>query len=308
MIQNTKSPFGSLVTPVATPFQDDFSIDLKAIERLVDHLIATGTDTIIVNGTTGESPTLEDSEVKTLFSCVKERAKGKVKIMAGTGTNSTVKTIKYNHLAEEAGAEGLLIVTPYYNKPSQAGLVKHFQELSKNTSLPIMLYNVPGRTSVNLGVDATIEIAETCKNVIALKDSTNSTDQTADIAGRLNRTDFWIYCGDDSLTLPLLSVGGAGVVSVAAHLVGRSIKAMINAFFKGDYEQARKIHYECLPFFKGLFAAPSPTCLKYALSKTGLCNNVLRMPLIPLSATEQAKLDAIMASSPIDQPQTALSV
>ena len=308
MIQNTGSPYGSLITAMVTPFQDDFSLDLKALERIVNHLINTGSTGIVVTGTTGESPTVEESEQKELFRFVKEKAKGKAKILAGVGSNSTAKTIKNAHLAEECGADGLLVVTPYYNKPTQAGLVKHFQEIAKNTSLPIMIYNVPGRTSVNLGVDATIELVDTCNNIIALKDSTNNTDQTAELAGKIKRNKFWIYSGDDFLTLPYLSVGSAGIVSVASHLVGRKIKEMIECFFKGDYEKAREIHYQCLPLFKGLFAAPNPTCVKYALSKVGLCKATLRLPLVPLAADEQKKLEAIMANSPIDVPETALTV
>ncbi len=308
MISNTGSPFGSMITPMATPFQDDFSLDLKAAERIIKHLIATGTDTIIVNGTTGESPTVEESEFKTLFNLVKEKANGKVKVMAGTGSNSTAKTIKFSHVAEELGADGLLIVTPYYNKPSQAGLVKHFQEIAKNVDVPIMLYNVPGRTSVNLGADATLEIVDICKNVIALKDSTGSTETIAEISGKIKRENFWLYSGDDYLTLPSLSVGSSGIVSVAAHLVGRSIKKMIESYFKRDFDTARKIHYECLALFKGLFAAPSPTCLKYGLEKIGLCKGVLRLPLIPLNAEEKKKFDAIMDKSPVDTPAPALTV
>jgi 4-hydroxy-tetrahydrodipicolinate synthase len=308
MIRNTGSPFGPLITPMATPFQDDFSLDLKAAERIVNHLIASGTETIIVNGTTGESPTIEESEFKILFRCVKEKANGKAKVMAGAGANSTAKTIKLSQIAQESGAEGLLIVTPYYNKPSQAGLVKHYQEVAKNVDLPIMLYNVPGRTSVNLGVEATLEIVESCINVMALKDSTGSTDQIAEISSKVQKNNFWVYSGDDYLTLPSLSVGATGIVSVAAHLIGRSIKKMIECYFQGKYDEARKIHYQCLPLFKGLFAAPSPTCLKYALERTGLCKGVLRLPLIPLNADEKKKLEAIMDKSPIDVPQPALSV
>jgi len=300
MISNLSAPFGPLVTAMVTPFGEDSSVDLKAVEHIVAHLIATGSTAVVVTGTTGESPTLDDNERKVLYRLVKEKAHGKIKVLAGVGTNSTAKTIKYAHLAEGCGADGLLIVTPYYNKPPQAGLVKHYQEIAKNTNLPIMLYNVPGRTSVNLGVDATIEIAETCSKVVALKDSTGSTDQTAEMAGKIKRKDFWIYTGDDYLTLPHLAVGGAGVVSVASHLVGRKMTEMMESFFKGDYDQARKIHYECLPLFKGLFAAPNPTCVKHALSKIGLCKSTLRLPLIPLTSEEQKKLEAIMEKSPID--------
>lgn len=308
MINNTGSPFGSLITAMVTPFNDDFSIDMKALERIINYLLSTGTTTIVVNGTTGESPTIDDSELKFLFRFVKEKANGKAKVIGGVGTNSTAKTIKYSHLVEESGLDAVLAVVPYYNKPSQAGQIKHFQEIAKNTSLPMMLYNIPGRTGVNLGVDATLEIIDTCKNVIALKDSTGNTDQAAEIAANVKRNDFWIYSGDDSLTLLYLAVGAAGIVSVASHLIGPTIAKMIDSFFKGDYDEARKTHYQCLPLAKGLFIAPNPTCVKYALSKMGICKATLRLPLVPLTIDEQKKIDAIMAKSPIEKPEAVLSV
>jgi 4-hydroxy-tetrahydrodipicolinate synthase len=308
MINNTKSPFGSLITAMATPFEENYSIDFKAAENIVDHLVTTGSESVVINGTTGESPTIEDTELKLLFRFAKDKCNGKLKFIAGVGSNSTKKTIKLANVAESCGADGLLVVMPYYNKPSQAGLVKHLQEVAKNTSTPIIIYNIPGRTGVNLGVEATLEVIETCPSIIGLKDSTNSVEQSADIARLVTRKDFFIYSGDDFLTLPFLSIGAAGIVSVASHLVGSQIKVMLDSYFKGDFDQARKIHYTCLPLFKGLFAAPSPTCLKYGLSKIGLCKNVLRMPLIPLTAGEQAKFDAIFNQSPIDKPKAAIKV
>ncbi len=308
MINNIKSPFGPLITPIATPFEENNSIDFKAAERIIDHLVATGTDSIIVNGTTGESPTIDDGELKILFRFAKDKCNGKTKFIAGVGTNSTLKTIKIGQVAESCGAEGLLVVVPYYNKPSQAGMIAHFKEIAKSTSLPIIMYNIPGRTGVNMSVETTLELVDSCKNIVALKDSAGNVEQAADIGRLVNRKDFWIYSGDDSLTLPYLSVGAAGVISVASHLIGTQIEAMIAHYFKGDFDQARKIHYQCLPLFKGLFAAPNPTCLKYGLSKVGLCKNVLRLPLIPLNATEQAKFDAIFNESPIDKAKAALPV
>ncbi len=308
MIQNKNSPFGSLITAMVTPFKPDYSLDLKATEGIINHLIATGTESLVVAGTTGESPTLDESEQNELFALVKDKAKGKAKIIAGVGSNSTATTIKYSHDAEQVGVDGLLMVVPYYNKPSQGGLIKHFQAVAKNTSLPIILYNIPGRTGINMTVETTLELVDTCKNIIALKDSTGNVDQAIDIAAKVNSKTFWIYSGDDPLTLPYLSVGATGIISVASHLVGTRIKAMLNSFFKGDYDQARKIHYECLPFFKGIFAAPNPTCIKYALSKMGLCQEILRLPLIPLTDAEKSKLEAIMKNTPIDTPKTALVV
>jgi 4-hydroxy-tetrahydrodipicolinate synthase len=308
MIQNTNSPFGSLITAMVTPFQKDYSLDLKATEGLIHHLVASGTDSIIFNGTTGESPTLEEAEQIELFVFAKEKGKGKVKIIAGIGTNSTAKTIKYSHVAEEAGVDALLVVAPYYNKPNQAGLLLHFKEIAKNTNLPIIVYNIPGRTGINIANETILELVDSCKNIVALKDSTGSVEQAADIAAKIENKKFWIYSGDDPLTLPYLSIGGAGVISVASHLVGTQIKTMIDSYFKGDIDKARKIHYECLPFFKGIFAAPSPTCIKYALSKVGLCQETLRLPLAPLADSEKIKLEAIMKATPLDTPKTAMVV
>jgi len=308
MIENKNSPFGPLITAMATPFEDNYSIDFKAAENIVNHLAATGSNSIVVNGTTGESPTIDDGELKILFRFAKDKCNGKLKFIAGVGTNSTLKTIKIAQVAESCGAEGLLVVVPYYNKPSQAGMIAHFKEIAKSTTLPIIMYNIPGRTGVNMNVETTLELADSCKNIVGLKDSTGNVEQAADIGKLVTKKDFWIYSGDDSLTLPYLSVGAAGIISVASHLIGTQIKAMIDSYFKGDFDRARKIHYECLPLFKGLFAAPSPTCLKYGLSKVGLCKNVLRLPLIPLNSTEQAKFDAIFAQSPIDKTKAALTV
>jgi 4-hydroxy-tetrahydrodipicolinate synthase len=158
-----------------TPFNTDYSLDFRAAEDIINHLMATGSDSLVVNGTTGESPTLEEAEQKELFILAKEKAKGKAKIIAGVGTNSTVKTIKYCHMAEQAGADALLIVAPYYNKPNQAGLLLHFKEIAKNTKLPIIVYNIPGRTGINIAVETMIELADTYKNIVALKDSTDFT-------------------------------------------------------------------------------------------------------------------------------------
>ncbi len=308
MIENTNSPFGSLITAMATPFEENNSIDFKAIENIINHLANTGSSSIVINGTTGESPTIDDGELKILFRFAKDKCNGKIKFIAGVGTNSTYKTIKIANVAESCGAEGLLVVVPYYNKPSQAGMITHFKEIAKNTSTPIIMYNIPGRTGVNMSVETTLELVDSCKNIIGLKDSTGGVDQAADLAKAVTRKDFWIWSGDDGLTLPYLSIGAAGIISVASHLVGTQIKAMLDAFFKGDFDQARKIHYECLPLFKGLFTSPNPTCLKYGLSKVGLCKNILRLPLVPLNEAEKTKFDAVFDKSPIDKTKTALTV
>jgi 4-hydroxy-tetrahydrodipicolinate synthase len=256
-------------------------------------LIAGATETIVVNGTTGESPTLETAEQTELLKLVKKEAKGRVKLVMGTGSNNTAKTAEATKQAEALGADGVLVVAPYYNKPSQTGMLRHFEEVSKATKLPIFVYNIPGRTGVNIASETMLEMSTRFANIHALKDSTGSMEQAAEIAGKA-RDDFRIYSGDDYLTVPFLSVGASGIVSVASHLCGKQIAKMMDLFFAGSLDEARKIHYDLLPLFKGLFVAPNPVCVKYALSKLGLCKEHLRLPLVPLETQQKAVLDGIM--------------
>ena len=293
MIGTDAPLFGRVMTAMVTPFDDELKIDYKALEKLVEHLIANGTNTIVVCGTTGESPTLDDTEKKDLLTAVVKQVNGRVKIVMGTGSNDTAKSIKASREAESLGADGLLLVAPYYNKPNQEGLTAHFEAICKSTSLPAVLYNIPGRTGINVSYDTTIELAKRCSNLHALKDSTSTTEQAAEIAGKA-RQDFRVYSGDDYLTIPFLSVGGCGVVSVASHIIGPQIQEMIAAFFAGKLDDARKLHYQNLPLFKGLFTAPNPTCVKYALSKLGICKPHLRLPLVPLSAKAAEPLDVLL--------------
>jgi len=287
--------FGRVITAMVTPFDDADKIDFKAVEKLVNHLIQTGTSTIVVSGTTGESPTLDADEKKDLLKSVLEIAGTRAKVIMGSGSNDTRKSVEASKAAEKLGAHGLLVVAPYYNKPSQAGLLAHFAEVANNTSLPIFVYNIPGRTGINITSETMIKLAEKHKNIHALKDSTGSVDQAGEIAA-MARQDFRIYSGDDYLTLPFLSVGAAGIVSVASHIVGAPIKEMCDAFFAGKLDEARELHYKYLPIFKALFAAPNPTCVKYALSKMGLCKENLRLPLVPLDAQQKETLDKVLGT------------
>jgi 4-hydroxy-tetrahydrodipicolinate synthase len=298
VIGTDASKFGRLMTAMATPFDDDLSLDLLAIDKLVTHLIETGTTSIVVSGTTGESPTLEETEKRELLSRVIKRAAGQAKVIMGTGYNSTAKSIKATREAQELGADGVLVVAPYYNKPSQQGMIEHFTQVAGATRLPVILYNIPGRTGVNVEVETTLELSRRCPNLHALKDSTGSVDQSALIAGQA-RADFRIYSGDDYLALPFLSIGGCGVVSVASHLIGKPLTEMIDHFFAGRLDQARSLHYEWLPLFKGLFVAPSPTCLKYALSTLNLCKNKLRGPLVPLDEKQCETMAKLMRAGNI---------
>jgi len=288
---------------MVTPFDENSKIDFAALDRVIDRLLRTGTETLVVNGTTGESPTLDDDERKELLVRVRERVGKKAKIVMGTGTNSTAKSIKAGEQAEKLGADGLLVVVPYYNKPSPSGLFAHFSACAEATSLPIIMYNIPGRTGVNLPVDTTLELIEKYPNIHALKDSTGNTEQTTEIAAKA-RTDFRIYSGDDFLLLPFLAVGASGVVSVASHVVGTQIAKLMTEFFAGNTEAARKLFYAYLPLFRALFTAPNPTCVKYALSKMGVCRATLRLPLVELNTVQSNLLDAVLSDYTLDEVQS----
>jgi 4-hydroxy-tetrahydrodipicolinate synthase len=270
--------FGSLVTAMATPFTPDGALDVAGVHKLVDHLIETGTTAIVAAGTTGESPTLTHEEKLTLFRAVVERSNGRVPVLAGTGSNNTAETVLLSKEAVETGVDGLLLVTPYYNKPSQAGLVKHFETVAAAVDLPIMLYNIPGRTSINLDVPSVMHLAQVT-NIVALKESSWNFAYVLDVAAR-KPDDFWLYSGDDKLTLPILSVGGRGVVSVASHVVGPEMAEMIAAFQRGDHAAAAAWNARLLPVFDALFATTSPAPLKAALKAMDLPAGQVRLPLV----------------------------
>lgn len=289
----TEPLFGRLITAMVTPFKADGSaIDYDQLETLIEHLIKTGTTALVVAGTTGESPTLTEDEKKELLKRTISQVKGRVKVIMGTGSNITAKSIKATQEAEALGADGALVVAPYYNKPSQAGLLAHFGAIASASSLPVIVYNIPGRTGINIAVETIVELAQKHKNIAALKDSTGNVDQASDIADRAPEH-FRIYSGDDNLTLPFLSVGACGVISVASHLAGPEISEMMESFFAGKLDRARELHYKLMPLFKGLFIAPNPTCVKYLLGRRGLINDSLRLPLVPLSAAQQATMDQL---------------
>ena len=298
MIGNDAEQFGRMITAMVTPFDDNLALDLPGVDRLVDHLLATGSSAIVVNGTTGESPTLEPDEKKILLERVVKRASGKCKVIMGTGSNSTAASIKATRQAETQGADGILLVAPYYNKPNQAGLTAHFSQVASATALPVIIYNIPGRTGINVDAETIISLGHEFKNIFALKDSTGGVDQAQEIAGRAD-SKFRIYSGDDYLTLPFLSIGACGIISVASHIIGEQINEMMNCFFQGQLDQARSLHYQLLPVFRGLFTAPNPVCVKYALSKMNLCKPHLRAPLVELADDQRKALDAVLAEAKI---------
>lgn len=277
--------FGQLLTAMITPFTVTGELDVAGIDNLVEHLVMTGTETIVVSGTTGESPTLTPPERLILIKRVKEVAGNRAKVMAGTGTNSTRDTIENCLAARDVGADGLMVVTPYYNKPPQESLFQHFKAVAESVDLPILVYNVPGRTACNLLPSTVCRISE-IRGILGIKEASGNLDQVSEIAGKV-RDDFIIYSGDDSLILPMMSVGARGVVSVASHIVGSELREMITKMAEGAVPQATMIHHRLFPLIKALFITTSPIPLKWALSIMGLSTGYLRPPLYPLSEAEQ---------------------
>ena len=290
-----KAPFfGRVVTAMVTPFQSDGEVNYLLTEKLASYLVDNGTDTVLVCGTTGESPSLTWDEEYAIFQTVKQAVGGRAKVLAGTGSNSTQEAIEATRKAEKLGLDGSLQVVPYYNKPPQEGLYEHFKAIAQSTpDLPIMLYNVPGRTSCNLLPETATKLSK-LSNVIAIKEASGNLDQISQLK-RLGAAEFEIYSGDDSLTLPMLSVGAIGVVSVASHLVGDHLQQMIKAFESGQVSQATAIHLKLFPLFKALFATTSPIPLKMALDLQGWAVGNCRLPLAQGSAALHEDLKATLS-------------
>lgn len=284
--------FGNIATAMVTPFDKNENIDFQKLSKLIDYLINNGTDSLVVAGTTGESPTLSEEEKVALIQYSVKEAAGRVPIIAGAGSNNTKASIKLTKKAEEAGADAVMLVTPYYNKPSQEGMYRHFRAIAEETSLPVMLYNVPGRTAASLAPETTIRLAE-IPNIIAIKEASGDLDAITKIVAETPE-DFAVYSGDDSLTLPALSVGARGIVSVASHIIGPEMQEMIKHYTEGNTAQAALIHQKLLPLMKGLFAAPNPSPLKTALQLKGLDVGSVRLPLIPLNEDERLRLSSLM--------------
>lgn len=284
--------FGNIATAMVTPFDKNENIDFQKLSKLIDYLINNGTDSLVVAGTTGESPTLSEEEKVALIQYSVKEAAGRVPIIAGTGSNNTKASIKLTKKAEEAGADAVMLVTPYYNKPSQEGMYRHFRAIAEETSLPVMLYNVPGRTAASLAPETTIRLAD-IPNIIAIKEASGDLDAMTKIVAETPE-DFAVYSGDDSLTLPALSVGARGIVSVASHIIGPEMQEMIKHYTEGNTAQAALIHQKLLPLMKGLFAAPNPSPLKTALQLKGLDVGSVRLPLIPLNEDERLRLSSLM--------------
>lgn len=276
--------FGRLITAMATPFDKNGALNISEAIRLGEHLVKTGTETIVLAGTTGESPTLTHDEEFELFAAFVKHFKGRAKIMAGTGSNCTRTAIESTQEAEKIGVDAVLQVVPYYNRPSQEGLFQHFSAIANTTSLPILLYNIPSRTSRNMEPETIARLAKV-SNIFGIKEAAGSVEQVRKIR-ELCPKDFLIYSGDDGLTLEFMMAGAVGVVSVAAHLVGNEINEMMAATVAGDLKKATQINESLAPIFSALFIAPNPTPLKAALNLSGFDTGIPRLPLVAATADE----------------------
>ncbi|MCM3594245.1 4-hydroxy-tetrahydrodipicolinate synthase [Metabacillus idriensis] len=286
--------FGKISTAMVTPFDKNGNIDFAKTSQLVNFLIQNGSDSLVVAGTTGESPTLTSEEKIALFKHVVSEVNGRVPVIAGTGSNNTKASIDLTKKAEAAGVDAVMLVAPYYNKPNQEGLYLHFKTIAEATELPVMIYNVPGRTVVSISPDTIARLAE-LPNVVAVKEASGDLDAMSEIISKTPE-DFALYSGDDGLTLPVLSIGGAGVVSVASHVIGNEMQEMIAAFNTGENGRAGAIHRQLLPVMKQLFKAPNPAPVKTALQLKGLDVGPVRLPLISLTETERNELTNVINS------------
>lgn len=281
---------GSIVA-LATPFKQDFTIDFDAYGRLVDWHIERGTNGIVPCGCTGEAATLSHDEQKQCIRFVMEHVAGRIPVIAGTGSNNTREAVDLTRYAKEVGCNGALLITPYYNKPTPAGQIAHYRAVAEAAEIPIVLYNVPSRTGTNMTPETVAELNK-LPQVVAIKEAAGSVDQVSQIR---SLCDITVLSGDDSLTVPMMSVGATGVISVAANVVPDRVAAMCRHAGAGNFEAARDIHYELMPLFKGLFFETNPMPVKAALARMGLIENVLRLPLIPMSDGAFARLEPILS-------------
>ncbi|AXH98751.1 4-hydroxy-tetrahydrodipicolinate synthase [Sporosarcina sp. PTS2304] len=283
---------GNIGTAMVTPFSPTGGIDFEKTSVLLEHLIANGTDSVIVSGTTGESPTLTRVEKKELLDFVIKVVNKRIPVIAGTGTNDTAESIELTKMAESSGADGIMLVTPYYNKPDQQGMYAHFSAIANATSLPVLLYNIPGRSIVNLLPETVIQLSK-IPNIKAVKEASGNLEQMAEIIDGA-ADDFQLYSGDDGLTLPVLSIGGRGIISVSSHVVGNEMQQMIQAFQNGQTKKAAQIHRALLPVFNALFSSPNPVPVKYALEKLGISTGGVRLPLVELDEEEVANIEKVL--------------
>lgn len=293
--------FSGVYTALITPFKEDGSLDMAAMEALIERQIAAGVQGIVPCGTTGEAATLTTEEQHTIFRAAVRLAKGRCKVMAGAGANDTRRTIELAQGAEACGVDGLLVVTPYYNKPTQAGLYAHYAAVAAAVNVPVVLYNVPGRTACSLTVD-TVERLAAIDNIVAIKEATADLIFHSALVSRLGNR-LQLLSGDDPTTLPMWAVGGRGVISVTSNLLPERMVAMWTAYEQGDLAAARAIHHQLFPWFEGLFVETNPVPVKSLVAwHTGLCTEAVRLPLSPLEPSSVATLKALAAAQGLTVP------
>jgi 4-hydroxy-tetrahydrodipicolinate synthase len=286
--------FGKLLTAMVTPFDENLEVDYQKAQELAVRLVESGSDGVVVAGTTGESPTLTKKEKMGLFKAVVEAIGGRATVIAGTGSYNTAESSELTKEAEQVGVDGVMLVAPYYNRPTQEGLYRHFKTIAQVTSLPIIIYNIPGRTGINVAPETLLRLAE-LENVVAVKEASGNLAQISRIFEILPKQSL-IYSGDDFLTLPVLSVGGAGVISVAAHIAGRKIREMITAFEHGDLGTAARINAELGPLNRVLFLTTNPIMVKAACNLIGLKTGSLRLPLVEANPQEIEQLREVLSA------------
>jgi 4-hydroxy-tetrahydrodipicolinate synthase len=286
--------FAGTYTALVTPFTEDH-IDEIAFERLIESQIEAGITGLVPVGTTGESPTLSHAEHARVIELAVKYARKRVPVIGGAGSNSTAEAISLAKGAEEVGADGLLIVAPYYNKPSQEGLIQHYTKIARSTKLPIVLYSIPARSVIEIGVETVARLAADCPNIVAIKEAGGSVERVSQLRRALPDR-FSILSGDDSQTLPFMSVGASGVISVASHLIPRQLCAMVKAALDGNFVEARRLHLEYYPIFKDIFMEPSPAPIKAGLAMLGMMKPDVRLPLCGMTEAGRKKLEATLHS------------
>jgi len=284
--------FGNVLTAMVTPFKKDLSVDYAMAEKLAHHLVENGSDGLVLHGTTGESPTLTHAEEYELYRVIKKAVGSKCKIVAGTGSNSTATTIQSTKEAEKIGVDGIMLVCPYYNKPPQEGLYQHFKAAAEATALPIIIYNIQGRSARNIETPTIARLAK-IKNCVAVKEASGDLKQVEAVRAATPK-EFLIYSGDDNLTVPIMERGGIGIISVASHIVGKEIKKMVTLFLEGKKAEAKALSDKLMPMFEAMFITTNPIPVKAALELIGFPVGGLRLPMVEATAEEKAKLAKIL--------------
>jgi len=287
-----RATFQGSIVAMVTPFRNG-KIDEPKVRELVELHVTNGTDAIVPCGTTGESPTLSHDEHHHMVELTVAAAAGRIPIIAGTGSNSTVEAIGLTKHAERAGATGALVVNPYYNKPTQEGLYQHFRAVAESTALPILVYNIQGRTAVNIETDTMARLARDCRNIVGVKEASGSLDQMSQVILACG-PDFSVISGDDNITLPLLAIGGRGVISVIANIVPRETSEMVHAALDGDWKRARELHYKLFPLARAAFLETNPIPIKEAMAMAGMLEPEFRLPMCRMGEANRAKLAGIL--------------